>query len=169
MRPVLVVGLGNPDRGDDGVGPVVAGRVAALTGPEVEVVSHEDPTDLTLLWEGRELVVVVDALRSGVAPGTVLVLRTGADRPPLGEDAWARTGRGGTHAFGLVSAVELGRALGRLPREVTVVGVEAGSLEYWPGLTPEVAAAVPAAAVAVLEAISTAARARACTDPTPRA
>ena len=34
----LVIGVGNPDRGDDGVGPAVASRVAALGLPGVRVV-----------------------------------------------------------------------------------------------------------------------------------
>jgi hydrogenase maturation protease len=156
VRPVLVVGLGHPDRGDDAVGPLVAREVARRAGPRVEVVEHEDPTDLALLWTGREVVVVVDAVSSGerVEPGTVHVLRTGAGRPPLGDQGWARTGRVGTHAFGLASAVELSRALERLPDEVTVVGVEAGGFDHGAPLSPHVAAAVPSAVAAVLALLS---------------
>lgn len=154
--PVLVVGLGHPDRGDDAVGVVVAREVGRVAGPAVEVLEHEDPTDLVLLWEGRDRVVLVDAVSSGgtVAPGTVHVLRTGAGRPPIPSEEWARTGRGGTHAFGLAAAVELARALGRLPADVTVVGVEAGGLEHGAPLTPTVASAIPTAALAVLDVVA---------------
>ena len=65
---VLVVGLGAPDRGDDGVGPTVARLVAdrvAEHGPDgVLVVAHEDPTTLVALMSGRRAVVVVDASSS---------------------------------------------------------------------------------------------------------
>jgi hydrogenase maturation protease len=154
MRPpaVLVVGLGHSDRGDDAVGAVVAREVAKVAGPSVEVLEQEDPTDLALVWAGREHVVVVDAMLSGGTPGTVRLLHTGAGRPPLPTDPWAGAGQGGTHAFGLAAAVELSRALGRLPDDVTVVGVEAEGVEHGAPLSPRVAEAIPAAVAAVLGA-----------------
>ncbi len=153
-QPTLVVGLGSADRGDDAVGLHVARAVAALADPRLEVLEHEDPTDLVELWTGRDAVVVVDASRSAAPPGTIRVLDTGAERAPLPGDAWARTGRGGTHAFGLAAAVELARALRRLPARVTVVGVEASAFEPGAPLSPAVAAAVPAAVAAVLDAVA---------------
>ena len=161
-RPVtdrpLVVGLGAPDRGDDAVGVVVARAVAARGLPCVDVLTHEDPTDLLELWAGRELVVVVDAVRSGAEPGTMVVVETGAGGERLPESAWGRTGRGGTHAFGLASAVELGRALHRLPERVVLVGVEAASFEHGTPLSPAVAAGVPAAVATVLEVVQSVGR-----------
>jgi hydrogenase maturation protease len=148
-RPI-VVGLGAPDRGDDAVGVVVARGVAAGCLPGVDVVVHEDPTDLVELWSGRELAVVVDAVRSGAEPGTVVLFETGADGQRLPESAWGRTGRGGTHAFGLGSAVELARALRRLPDRVVLVGVEAASFDHGAPLSPAVADAVPTAVERVL-------------------
>ena len=86
---------------------------------------------------------MADAVRSGTAPGTVVMFETGTGRRRLPESAWARAGRGGTHAFGLASAVELARALHRLPARVVLVGVEAGSFDHGEPLSPAVAAAVP--------------------------
>lgn len=142
VREPLLVGLGSPDRGDDAVGPAVARAVAARRLPRVEVVEHEDPTALLDLWSGRCLTVVVDAVRSGAAPGTLVVLETGQADAALPQTAWAATGRGGTHSFGLAGAVELARALGRLPRRVVVLGVEAERLEVGEPLSPPVAGAV---------------------------
>lgn len=149
----LVVGLGSPDRGDDAVGPLVARAVAAAGVPGVEVVEQEDPTALVELCCGRDLLVVVDAVRSGAEPGSVMVLEVGAGSGPLSEAAWRCTGRGGTHAFGLGPAVELARALGRLPERVVVVGVEAESFEHGEPLSPAVAEAVQAAAETVRRAV----------------
>jgi hydrogenase maturation protease len=149
-RPILVVGLGSIDRGDDAVGPVVARAIAALDLPGVEVVEHEDPTDLLELWSGRHTVVVVDAVRSGAEPGTLHILKTGPNGARLVPSAaWA--GKGGTHAFGLPAAVDLARALGRLPREVFVVGVEAGRFGHGSPLSPPVASAVASAVDTVTE------------------
>lgn len=149
---VLLVGLGSPDRGDDAVGPAVVRAVSALRLPGVDVVEQEDPTALIDLWENRSLVVVVDAVCSGGVPGSLLVLETGPDEGPLPGSAWAASGRGGTHAFGLAAAVELARALGRLPRRVVVLGVEAAGFDHGHPLSTPVALAV-GRAVAVVTAL----------------
>ena len=155
MVPALpvVVGLGAPERGDDAVGLAVARAVAdAVTsrGLAVDVEERFDPTALIELWTGRPFAVACDAVRSGVTPGTVHVLRTGADLPPLVPGHVQETG---SHDFGLASAVELARALGRLPQTVVVVGVEAASFDWGAPLSPAVADAVPEAAARTLEVI----------------
>jgi len=150
MSAALVVGLGSVDRGDDAVGPAVAHAVAERGLPGVHVVEHEDPTALLDLWADHDLVVVVDAIRSGEPPGTIHQLETGAGAPPMPAAAWSATGRGGTHAFGLAAAVELARALRRLPPRLVIVGVEAAGFDYAEPLTGPVAAAVPRATARVL-------------------
>ena len=143
----LVLGVGNPDRGDDGIGPHVARRVAALALPGVRVVERVEPTDLPDAWEDAETVVIVDAAHTGRPPGTVLV-RDAVARPlPAGG------GSGGTHAFGVTEAVELARALGRLPAALTVVSVEAGEVGIGQPLSDAARAAVTTAAQTVVTAL----------------
>jgi hydrogenase maturation protease len=149
----LVVGLGRPDSGDDGIGPVVTRAVERLGLPGVRVVEHEDPTLLIDLWAEHDPVVVVDAVNSGGVPGTVHRLRVGAGEETLLPSGWQATGRGGTHAFGLGTAVELARALGRLPEHLLVVGVEAAGVEHGTGLSEPVRRAVDDALSAVLEEV----------------
>ena len=136
----LVVGLGSLDRGDDAVGPAVARAVGALALPGVRVVEHEDPTSLIELWSTYDVAVVVDAVRSGAQPGTIHVFEA-----TDGVAAWhasASKGSAGTHTFGVVSAVELSRALQRLPRRLVLVAVEAAGLDHGAPLSLPVAAAV---------------------------
>jgi hydrogenase maturation protease len=138
----LVVGVGNPDRGDDGAGVEVAGRVAALALARVRVVPNAAPTGLIELWDGEDDVVVVDAVRAapGDGPGVQLLVVEAAetDLPP-----W--TSRGGTHGFGVAAVITLARTLGRLPRRVTVVGVPGHCFDHGHGLTAPTARAVEAA------------------------
>jgi hydrogenase maturation protease len=155
----LVVGLGSPDRGDDAVGPAVARSVAAGRPAGTDVVEREDPTSLIELWDGRDLAVVVDAVCSDGIPGTLLIRESGAGRPPLSDDAWNATGRGGTHAFGLAAAVELSRALNRLPLRLVLVGIEAAGLDHGEPLSAPVRAAVRPATEAVLGVLAAAAAA----------
>jgi hydrogenase maturation protease len=150
----LVVGLGSPDRGDDAVGPAVALAVAELDLPRVTVVEHEDPTALLDLWSGHDLVVIVDAVSSGRPAGTIHQLETDPGSGPLSETAWSGVGRGGTHAFGVAAAVELARALHRLPARLVVVGVEAAGFEVGADLSDPVAAAVAPAVARVLSVLT---------------
>ena len=144
---VLVVGLGHPDRGDDGVGPAVARLAARLVPDGVTVVEQQDPAGLLDAWEAAQMVVVTDAVRSGRPPGTVQVLHACHGPLPV------RTGAGDTHGFGLAEVIELGRALGRLPPELVIVGVEAEQFRPGEPLSPRVAAVGDAAARAVAEVV----------------
>ncbi len=153
QRGPLVIGLGSPARGDDAVGPAVARAVAARL-PGVAVVDHEDPTGLLDVWAGHSPVVLVDAVRSGAPSGTVHHLRTGQALPPVTTGAWRHSGYGSTHAVGLAEMVELGRALGRLPDCLVVVGVEAERFDHGAPLSPHVAAAVPVAAARVCDELA---------------
>lgn len=145
--PVLVVGVGRRDRGDDAVGPAVAERAAGLLPPEVTVLERAEPAGLIGTWDGAGLVVVTDAVRSGQRPGTVHVLHACGGPLPVG------TGAGTTHGLGLAEVIELGRALGRLPAELVVVGVEARQFRLGGPMSPQVAASVGLAAKTVVEVV----------------
>ena len=68
---ILVIGIGNAERGDDGVGLAVAERVSALGLSKVDVAKHcGDACALMEAWEGYGNVILVDATRSGAMAGT---------------------------------------------------------------------------------------------------
>lgn len=125
-----MVGVGNLDRGDDGAGVVAARRVQNTRAKEVG-----DCTDLLDIWDGEGHVIVVDAMRSGSPPGTVMRFDVNADELPSRMFP-------STHAFGLAETVELARALGRLPRSLMIYGIEVGQLDPGSTLSPEVDQAV---------------------------
>jgi len=134
---IVVIGIGNAMRGDDGAGIEVASRLRELVPPHVEVVAcDEEPSRLIEAWEGADAVVLVDTVTSGAPAGTLH--RFDASETPIA----ARVLRSSTHAIGLAETIELARALGRLPRHVVVHGVEGASYESGSALTPDVAMAV---------------------------
>ena len=143
----LVVGVGRPDRRDDAAGLLVAAAVQRRTSL-CDVVTVATPVRLLDAWSGRDRVVVVDAVRSGRRPGEITVADATARPLPT---TWS--GSGGSHAFGVGDALELARSLGRLPRHVLLVGIEAA--DTGPGCEPTaaVAAAVEGAADAVLAVV----------------
>jgi hydrogenase maturation protease len=137
MTRTVVIGIGNPVRGDDAAGVVVAEYLRPRVPEGVEVVScSEEPSRLMEAWEGAESVLLVDTVSSGSQPGTLHCFDAGEGAVP------ARTFRSSTHAIGIADTIELARALGRLPRRVRIYGIEAGSFETGNSLTPPVEAAV---------------------------
>jgi hydrogenase maturation protease len=128
-RRTLVVGVGNAARGDDAAGLLAARR---LGGVELE----GDPSTLVDLLDGADEAVVIDAVRSGAAPGTVHRFVVG-DAPPAAMPRGAST-----HLLGLAEALELARVLGRLPRRATVYGIEGSRFAVGDAVSPAVAAAI---------------------------
>lgn len=126
----MVIGIGNPLRGDDAIGAEAAALLRARPDEVVEVVTHDgEPSGLMDLWEGRGLVIVIDAVASGNPPGTVLRMDAGVRELPA--DYFAAS----THLMGLPAAVELARSLGRLPEDLIVFGIEATAFEPGAGLS----------------------------------
>jgi hydrogenase maturation protease len=127
----LVIGIGNPDRGDDAVGLAVARRVSAVAPAEVAV-TELDGDQLALLdvWDGAADVYVVDATCSGAEPGTVRRFDASA---PLG----GHFSRRGTHLLSLADVIELARGLHRLPARLRGFGIEGAAYELGTPLSPE--------------------------------
>ncbi len=144
----LVIGLGNPILGDDGVGWWVAEAVQRLR-PSLEV-DCLALGGLRLMERliGYNRVIVVDAMQTGNEPiGTVTVC-------PLADLLDLSAGHTtAVHDTSLQTALELGRQMGaELPKEIMVVAIEAEQVyEFSEELTPAVADAVGVAVTAVLQ------------------
>jgi hydrogenase maturation protease len=139
----LVVGIGNAWRRDDAAGLEVA-RLLAGSVRGLEVLEREgEPAGLIDAWEGASALWLVDAVSSGAPPGTLH--RIDVAEQELPPELFSAS----THHLGLAEAVELARALGRLPERVVFHGIEGGSFDAGEGLTPEVEDAVARVAQAV--------------------
>lgn len=150
-RPPIVIGIGNPDRGDDAVGVQVARQVARQVAAErlgVLTLEFDDPSEALDAWEPEDTVVVADAIRSGGEPGDIHVVDVLEQKLPAGN--WSA---GGTHALGLAAVVELARSLDLLPKRLVVVGIEAGQFDHGAPMSEAVQAALPTATDAVFTAI----------------
>ncbi len=161
----LVIGLGNPILGDDGVGWRVAEDVARRIGSskpdngagavEVECFALGG-LSLMERMVGYKHAVVVDAITTGAPAGTVRALSLD-ELGALPDSAYVHATA--VHDTSLPNALRLGREIGApLPERVDVVGIEAASLyEFSEQLTPAVAGAVPIAVEHVLALVSGAA------------
>lgn len=147
-KPTLVIGLGNPLMGDDGVGLVVLEQLEEQSfAPPVEFVDG-GTWGLALLpdVERAAALLLLDAVHSDDTPGTVYVL--GAEDIPRFLAA-----KISPHQVDVRELLALAELRGALPADLRVVGVQPCSTEYGDGLSPEAAAAVEvmvSAACAVL-------------------
>jgi len=149
--PVVVIGVGNEFRRDDGAGPAVLRELRDLVPSGVELVLTDgEPTRLLEAWTGAALAVVVDAVRvSGSEPRPGTTHRFVVDRPGAG----GGRPEASSHGFGLDDAVALALALDRMPGRLIVHAIEAADLSQGSGLTAPVAAAVDTVAAAILDDI----------------
>jgi hydrogenase maturation protease len=147
----LIFGLGNPLIADDSVGLRVVEELKPRLAGRADVEVSEDYWGGLRLMErmiGFDGAIVVDAIQTGAAPGTI---------HRLTPDGIATQRSASAHDVNLATALEFGRQAGaRLPenRHIRLVGVEAEDiLTFGERLTPAVQAAVPRAVEAVLEAL----------------
>jgi hydrogenase maturation protease len=137
---ILVVGVGNPDRGDDGAGLLAAGLLRGRLPAGVALLDcRGDPLGLLDLWEGCAAAVLIDAA-AGAQPGRLHRFDAQATSLP------ANLSPTSSHAFGLAETIALGRVLGRLPAHLVVHAIEASSFGHGAPLSPAVAAAASVAA-----------------------
>ena len=123
---VLVIGCGNRDRGDDAAGILVVRRLRELG---VEAREHaSDGLALIDAWSAAEYVILIDTVVTGAPPGTISGCM-GADAAVL------RSATTSSHSFDVASAIELARALDRMPGSLKIYGIEGCAFE--PGTQPQ--------------------------------
>lgn len=143
----LVLGLGNPLRGDDGVGPRVVAELLRRGLPDgVEAVDGgTGGLDLLHLLEGWERAIVVDAALLGRNPGEFV--RFTPEEVHLVGNLVSLS----SHTAGLADALALARALGRRLPEIIIYGVQPERLDWEEGLSPAVEAVLPQIVAAIFE------------------
>jgi hydrogenase maturation protease len=130
---LLVIGIGNPDCGDDAIGPLVARRLTGRVPPGVAILERTgDMLGLIEDWTGGDGVVLIDAAAAVTSPGTIHRIDLLRESLPAGLSLAS------THAFGVADAVGLARALGQLPARLVVYAVEGGRFDPGAPPSPEV-------------------------------
>jgi hydrogenase maturation protease len=151
MMPVAVIGIGNPYRSDDGVGPYVVDllRDKGLAGVALEY-SLGETAGLIDAWAGVPLAILVDAVRARPAhPGRVHHLVV----PDVHAE---RIRAASSHGLDLGEAVELARVLGRLPDRLELFAIEVVNVSLGTGLSVPVIAAAERVADEIHAMLSTA-------------
>jgi hydrogenase maturation protease len=135
-RSVSVIGIGNPDRGDDAIGAIVADRLAGRVPDGVAVMKRSgNMMNLGDDMAGLDALVCIDAAAPAGRPGRVVRLDLATDT--LERDP-AYTS---SHAFGLADAIALAEALGVAPKRIVVYAIEGACFDGGAPVTPAVAGA----------------------------
>ena len=159
MSGTVVLGLGNLLLGDEGVGVHAARALLAAdvrpgqnTGIGLALTSVPRDSAVEVLDVGTAIldalpalqtarrIVVIDAVEAGGTPGTIY-------RFPI-DRAQPQRALAGLHGFDITRALALAGASDE-PRDVVVLGVEPGRIEWSLDLSPAVAAAMPELLAAV--------------------
>jgi len=131
---VLVIGIGNRFRRDDGIGPILADRLAARGIESIE--QSGEGTALMEAWSQADHVILIDAASSGAPPGTVHRFDAASEAVPAGLFHYS------SHQFAVAEAIEMARVLGRMPQRMDVFGIEGYDFSYGEGLSPEVSRSI---------------------------
>ena len=151
-QPLVVIGVGNVLLGDDAIGVRVVEGLRRLAEHDPLALPRETRLvdggtllrDLPHTVKGARGLVLVDALRAGDQEGTISVRHGDA----IVSAGGARE-RSEPDSIGELLAVA--RLMGWLPEPVALVGIEVAHIDYGVELSPVVAAALPAAIVAVAD------------------
>lgn len=150
-RPIgaLVIGLGNPLMGDDGAGLAVLERLREewLLPDGVELVDGGTwGMNLLPIIEGCPCVLLLDAIDTGSAPGTLTVLER-RDIPRYFQLKLS------PHQIDLREVLGLAELRGKLPERLVAIGVQPARVELGAELSPPVAGAVGKVVHAALDAL----------------
>ena len=127
--PIVVIGVGNEFRTDDGAGLYAARKIKEIGLEYVRVIEGvSDGTSLMEAWEDSTLTFVIDCAVSKASPGTVYRFDIASDKIPGG-----LFGSYSTHAINVTDTVELARILRRLPPRLIIYGIEGNN--FTPGNT----------------------------------
>ncbi|MFZ0180395.1 MAG: hydrogenase maturation protease [Candidatus Dormiibacterota bacterium] len=146
--PTVVIGIGNRFRRDDGAALHVIEMLRDRVPASVLLVESDgEPTRLIDSWTDVQLAVVVETVRRGEPPGTVFAVEW---ETWTGSSAAAHREHG-SHSLGVLEAIALGDAVGRMPGRLRLIGIEPEDVGWGEGLSPAIATGVDNAARLVLD------------------
>jgi hydrogenase maturation protease len=139
VKHVLILGLGNPLLGDEGIGMRVVEDLKGLELPDGVTVVEGGTAGLGLigLMEGYQRVIIVDAADMGHPPGRVVRFTPLEARFKTAEAPLS------LHQIGLGEVLALAEALEVAPAELVIIGIQPSRIEGGVGLSPEVEGAIP--------------------------
>jgi len=137
-QSIVIIGVGNDYRCDDGAGLHAARRLRDMNLPDVRVIDGiADGTDLINAWQESDTAFVIDSVVSDAESGTIH--RFDGLLDDIREDLFPGYS---THAFSIPETIKLARVLNRLPGRLVIYGIEAEKLSSGADLSRNVSSGV---------------------------
>ena len=136
---VVVLGVGNVLMSDEGVGPhAIEAFAEGYSAPQGVTLVDGGTSAMELLDDmaGAQLLLILDAVASGAAPGTVIRLE-GDEVPKF------FTRKLSPHQVGIADVMATLALMDESPKETIILGVEPGEMSMGMELSAAVASAVP--------------------------
>jgi hydrogenase maturation protease len=144
-RETIVLALGNPLRGDDGAGTAVLEYLQRLDTGVTLLDGGTPGLEIVLILDGYQKAIIIDGAEMGLLPGEWR--RFSPEEVRL--KARDMQLRGTLHYAGLAEALLLGEALGMLPPDIIVYGIQPQIIGWTPGLSEPVQAAIELVGAAI--------------------
>ena len=120
QNQICVVGVGNMDCGDDGIGGAVIHSLENIQlNGVIPIQASGEPASLIELLGEHKTVVLIDAIDRITREGTIH--RYDASNEALPAELFSNYS---THSMGLYDAIEMSRVLDELPEKLIVYGIE---------------------------------------------
>jgi hydrogenase maturation protease len=136
--PALVLGIGNLLLGDEGAGIRAVEELAARYAlpPEVEAIDGGTMgLELLPYLAGRKLLILVDAVRTGAPPGTVVQME-------LADSSGFFREKISPHQIGMAEVLSVAAFTGDLPGRIVLIGVVPKEMATGLALSPEIASKI---------------------------
>lgn len=132
-KEILIVGIGNPFRSDDGVGHYVIDQLQSYRGSSIDFLKiTSNSLHLIDIWKSRELVIVIDAISANHIPGTIIEMNS------IDESLLVVHSESSTHNLGLKETFLMAKALNVLPNQLKVIGIQGKNFDVGVALSSEV-------------------------------
>ncbi len=146
MGEKIIIGVGNPLRGDDGAGWAVIDHLVHKIHPEIQLSKQRgDIVELVEVFANYATVYLVDACSMEAPAGTWQRI------DGLCESLPAENAQTSTHGFGIAQAIELARNLNALPSKLIVYAIVGQEYAMSDSLTAPVVEAVKQVADEILK------------------
>ncbi len=134
---VMIIGVGNLDRGDDAAGRLAARALRHRLSPHVSVYDMPgEAAGLLAKMTQAPTVFFIDACMSGAQAGDIQRIDLRHEALPVQHHDVS------SHGFGLMAAIDLARILGQLPQTCIIYAIEGENYAIGAGVSSSVQQAI---------------------------
>ena len=135
--PIMIIGVGNLDRGDDAAGRLVARALRQRLPPQVSVCEMSgEATGLLAKMTQAPTVFFIDACMSGGQAGDIQRIDLRHQALPAQQPDMS------SHGFGLMAAIDLASILGQLPQTCIIYAIEGENYAFGAAVSSSVQQAI---------------------------